>query len=200
MKLWVWIGGWGLPAEWQAEQYARCWPEFQHKVIPPTKLCVEELLCSAGSVERIGGYSLGAYLMLRNYLKLPGKPMFLLAPILDFKAEGALGGRVHRAQLAALVRWLKRDPLAALNDFYSQAGLGLRAIDELPYSSDEMIWGIQQLQGPAVEHWRLPNIQALIGERDILLNAAMMQALWPELTILPNAGHDLSELLTEAAA
>lgn len=201
MKRWLWLGGWGLTPQWQAELLSRYWSDVEHEVLYPGELCMTKFYeCLAtGDVTGVGGYSLGACLLLREFQEPPNMPVQLLAPIFDFNAEAAKGGRLKRAHLHALLRWLRRDPLAALNDFYQQAGLEVDSVKTLPYKVEDLIWGIEQLQSTSVEYSRWKNVRALIGERDALLDPVMMQQLWPELTILPNAGHDLNELLKEAA-
>lgn len=202
MKRWLWLGGWGLTPTWQADALARFWPQADHVVLYPGKLCIAKLneRLNTEEFDGLGGYSLGAFLLLRELKNEPRLPVQLLAPILDFKAEAALGGRIKRAHLTALLRWLQRDPLAALNDFYQQAGLSVDQADTLPYKVDDLIWGIEQLQTTSVAHWRREQFRALVGERDALLDPVMLQQLWPELTILPGAGHDLHELLKEATS
>ncbi|WP_309397518.1 hypothetical protein [Cerasicoccus maritimus] len=201
MKEWLWIGGWGLSAEMQQQVFAARWPEFEHTVLYPGKLCIAKLktLLEAGDVKRLGGYSLGALLLLREQANLPKLPTMLLAPILDFKAEALKGGRVDGRRLSVLLRWLLRDPIDALNDFYQTAGLKASVDVMPPYDVDDLIWGIEQLAAPGVDYWRWEHVHACLGERDALLDAAQLQQLWPELVILPDAGHDFSELLEEVA-
>ncbi|WP_269540862.1 hypothetical protein [Cerasicoccus fimbriatus] len=201
MKHWIWVGGWGLSSSEQQCAFAERWPEFEHTVLVPDSLCIAELVrfCREYEVERIGGYSLGAFLLLREYAQLPELPIMLLAPILDFKREALKGGRVDGRRLSVLLRWLRRDPLAALQDFYQQAGIARDASEVLPYDFDALYWGIEQLAGPGVEHWRRDNIRACVGERDHLLDAVQLQQRWPDLLILPDAGHDFKELLQEVA-
>ncbi|GHB95044.1 hypothetical protein [Cerasicoccus arenae] len=199
MSLCLWIGGWGLSPEQQQQTLSNNWPSVTHKVFYPGELCITKFVECCDQADSLGGYSLGAFLLLRNYAKLPTKPMTLLAPILDFKAEALLGGRVRGARLAILLRWLRRDPVAALNDFYQQGGIQC-SVEQPPYSIEDLIWGIEQLQGSSVDYWRWENVRGCIGEADALLNGAFMQQVWPELTILPDAGHDLTELIKETAA
>lgn len=202
MKRWLWIGGWALRPEWQARQFKAQWPDYIHDVLAPDKLCLAEYSrrIDSGTYERLGGYSLGTLLLLRSFEREPVTPTLLLAPVLDFKTEAARGGRMRRAHLDALERKLKQEPLAAVNDFYARAGLTIEPTDTLPYQVEDLLWGIEQLRTTAATHWRWDQVKAIIGERDPLLDAVMLQQLWPGLVILPRAGHDLAELIVEAAA
>jgi len=202
MKRWLWIGGWALPVEWQSRLLKKYWPDFSHDVLTPNELCMAEFVqrMDSGDYVRLGGYSLGSLLLLRSLHSEPPLPTLLLAPILDFKSESALGGRMRRGHLGALEMQLRQDPLVAVNDFYQRAGLNVDKAKTLPYKVEDLRWGIQQLREAAAIHWRYAQIQAFVGEGDLLLNAAILQQQWPEVVILPGVGHDLSDLLLEAAA
>ncbi|WP_309383612.1 hypothetical protein [Cerasicoccus frondis] len=202
MKRWLWVGGWGLCPEIQRQSFSERWPEYQHVVLYPGKLCITKLieLMDAANVERLGGYSLGAFLMLREQAKLPIVSTMLLAPILDLKLSALKGGRVDGRRLRVLLRWLRHDPVAAVNDFYEFAGLRMCVKSELPYQVDDLIWGIQQLAEPGLDIWRGGHLHACVGESDALLNGAQLQQLWPECLIIPDAGHDFRNLIKGLAA
>lgn len=101
-----------------------------------------------------------------------------------------------------LLRFLRRDPLGALTDFTERADLHTGAASgELPYAAEDLIWGIGQLRDQIAEppSASLP-VRAWIGAQDALLDAGALRDQWPEVTVLPGAGHDLSDLLKEVSA
>jgi len=79
-----------------------------------------------GSPDVIIGWSLGAWRMLNaaSHGTKFGGMVLLLAPFVAFPAESNLGGKCSITQVKYLHRWLQREPMAALADFYQRAGLG----------------------------------------------------------------------------
>lgn len=200
MTRWLWLGGWGADLDWQLEAANQRWPQITHEFVLPTSNCIHTLIqkLQTQKIERILGYSLGTLLLLRNRHLLPDLPLTLIAPILDFKSEADQGGRVETRRLKILLRWLKRDPIAALRDFSSTADMPeTEQITTLPYDLDQLIWGIEYLRDYSAEVPTGGQIKAVLGDRDSLLDAARMSAIWPELKVVPHAGHDLTGLLPE---
>ena len=176
----TWLGGWGIPPSWALDAL----PE--HQWLPPTASNLE-----SGSFD--AAYSLGASLLLR---KEQAAGTTLLAPFFDFKKESGQGGKITRAQLLYIQKWLSRDPIAALNDFYQKADLPLQ-ITELPYPQEDLLWGIEQL----LDDVPLPDsplsASAFWGGNDALLDPSQIQSHFERPTILPLATHNLHELLPE---
>lgn len=203
MKKWLWVGGWGLSPQWQQEQAAVQWPQVQHEVLPPTPAALRQVCADVQESvpDRLLGYSLGTLLLMRELQPWPDLPITLLAPILDFKAEAGCGGRVSARRLRILLRWLGRDPLAALLDFGQQAGMPPPPPGplELPYPVEDLIWGIEYLRGHSAAPPTGSHVEALVGSADALLDATRLGELWPQLKVVTGAGHDLCQLLPEVS-
>src|SRR6185312_15972841 len=105
---------------------------------------------AAGGFDRYAGYSLGTLLLLQAAELFRGRPVTLLAPILAFPREEQLGGRISRTQVRQLERWLRREPLAALADFYERAALQVPA-GHPPGSPGDLLWGLERLEHDRVE-------------------------------------------------
>jgi len=178
-----WLGGWGIPPCWALEVLAN------HAItnvqwLPPTFTNLQQADINAG-------YSLGASLLLRTDKAEEAR---LFAPFFDFKKEAGQGGRVAKAQLLYIRKWLKRDPIAALNDFYSAADLPLQ-ITELPYDLDDLLWGIDQLLEDVSPPEKQVSANAFWGEKDSLLDPESLQKFFNSPTVIPIASHNLDELL-----
>jgi len=200
MKRWLWLGGWGFPVT-EMQRIVSAWrPEVEHVVLPPDPRWRSNLQAAFDErpVDRLLGYSLGTMLLLRESDSLPATPVTLFAPILDFRAESGQGGRFEGRRLTILIRWLRRDPMAALKDFAQQAGMRDRShLTELPYALDDLIWGIEQLrQAPATR--AVETMDGFIGAEDKLLDAERIHAICPQWTVLPSVGHDIEDLLPQA--
>lgn len=150
----------------------------------------------AGQGDVLIGYSTGAFLLMAEpELAATFERRILLAPFLDFKAESGMGGRTRLAQLKYLLRWLARDPSAALADFYKRAGLGLQPPLELPVSPIDLQWGIERLLHDAQRADALRPFDAHVGSEDSLIDASRLRELAPGVRIHPGLGHDLEDLL-----
>ncbi|MEX2382792.1 MAG: hypothetical protein WD490_10440 [Opitutales bacterium] len=200
----LWISGWGLPAAWLKERVEVSFPGNTHTVIPPSREAVR-LLDDPSGYDRIAGYSLGAFLLLQSlamrperYL-LPGQnPIALLSPFFSFPAENGNGGRIPRAQVTFLARWIKREPLPALIDFYRRSGLTNAPVPAaLPYPIEELLWGLEQLTDGEVDPLWSTEWVGLGGADDPLLDTKRLKVLAPSLQILPEAGHGPEPMLAE---
>jgi hypothetical protein len=119
MKL-IGIGGWGiLPSRGLAHVNSR-FLEAPHVWRPPSPNTLLDFQSFDGFVR----YFLGANLLLRAGLAFGA---VLMEPFIDFKKESELSGKISLTQLRYVRRWLQRDPLAALNDFFGRANLSCRA-------------------------------------------------------------------------
>ena len=215
---WIWIGGWGLPPKWLREKAQQALPAANHTVVAPTRDILDSIDWT--QFDRAGGYSYGAFLLLQQARTIP-LPVLLLAPFFAFAAEAGLGGKTERTRIRYLARWLKRNPPAALADFYTRAGLHSPIppvpqsqtspvsqseiqnpkskiplpFPNLPYSADDLAWGLDQLAlaevpPPLPIHWI-----GLIGEQDSLLDARTLARTEPRLQVVPGAGHEPTPLL-----
>ncbi|MFH1499295.1 MAG: alpha/beta fold hydrolase [Verrucomicrobiota bacterium] len=194
-----WINGWAVGEAWFHERVRQIWPEAEHVVVAAGADALARLEAEGGFAV-VGGYSLGAHLMLAEPARvsaLAGQ-VVLLAPVFAFAREDDLGGRSGRTQVRHLRRWLRVDPVAALRDFYLRAGLDI-SVDDQP-ATDGLDWGLEVLERlraepPAPAEWRL-----YCGDVDDLLDAARLRVLSPGLVVVPGAGHHPGELLRVAAA
>lgn len=204
-----WLGGWAVSESTMAEIAHRHLPQFEHYIYAPTQDGLEALrtaVCAPDSrVSLLGGYSTGAFLLLRE---MPAwgvrPPLRLFAPFVDFREESGLGGRVAVARVKLLLRRLRTAPLTAVADFYTQSVLSLPAPQELPYAADALTWGIEQLAQTQVELDALEAfldanaplaLRAWVGADDALLDATRIAELLPHCKVLGGAGHDFDALL-----
>lgn len=194
---WIWIGGWGVPVAWLENLARRVAPFARHTVVPPTPAAIDAI--NPEQFERVVGYSLGAFLLLKEAAKVP-LPSLLLAPFFAFPAEAKLGGKVRQTQLRVLQRWLRRDPAEALGDFYKRSGLNLPPPATLPYEIDDLEWGLAQLAEERAPAGLPKNWSGVIGENDPLLDSDLLQTLETRLKVVPRAGHGPEALLRAALA
>jgi len=188
----LWIGGWAIPPSFVLARAKKHFSELKHEVLPPTKNAQAE-----EDFDWVVGHSLGAFLLLRWPERFPAKRgTVLLAPFLGFLRETELGGHVSRTQLKVTVGYLRKDPLAAVNDFFGRADLGLFA-DALPYPVEDLAWGLEVLQSETVSEADVANLnhRVILGDRDPLLEVSRIAEAFPKATIL-EAGHRFEDLLT----
>jgi hypothetical protein len=196
---WLWIGGWGVPPEWHELQAAAVFPHAKHRAVPPDPAgrWREERSC----YDRVIGYSLGAFLLLEAEQESPcDRPVALLAPFFAFPAEAGLGGKVALTRLRYLQRWFRREPEAALHDFYRRAGLPeLGEHGDLPYPLEILFAGLDTLKNGRLAP-RIPTgALAFAGKDDTLLDASRLNALCPEIRVLADAGHHPDSLVRALA-
>jgi hypothetical protein len=194
-RRWLWIGGWGVAPEWFGALARAAYPSFDHVVVPPAPGPIAAVDWPA--CERIGGYSLGALLLLKNAALVPS-PALLLAPFFAYPAEAGLGGKIRQAQIRYLARWLRREPSAALADFHHRAGLASAPSDRLPYPLEDLLWGLTQLADVRLSPQLPAGWNGFIGDRDPLLDGHVLAAAAPGLTIVTGAGHHPEALLQAA--
>ncbi len=199
-----WVLGWAVPAEWFAAVAARAWPAAEHVCVPAVPEWFARLE-SEGTLDRVGGYSLGALLLLgeRGRVAARWPRAGLLAPVWAFPREAERGGRVARVQVRALARWLRRDAAAAREDFYQRAGLGAVTGEVEP--AETLAWGLEQLEIRAEPAGLPAGWFAAAGAEDPLLDAAELARAEPALRVVAGAGHGPEALLrawaeAEAAA
>jgi len=194
-----WLTGWAVPAPWFEALLHRALPEAEHFLVQPGPDALAKLE-KAAPFDWVGGYSLGSLLLLREAARASRLgQVALFAPIFAFPREAGLGGRVARAQVRQLSRWLRRDAPAALTDFYAQAGL-----DVVPetgmFTLGDLLWGLDCLENDCAEPPLPAGWCAWCGDKDALLDAVRLQALSADVRILSGATHHPAALLHAFAA
>jgi hypothetical protein len=193
----AWILGWGAPEGWFGPIARAELPQADHVFISAFPDALAQLE-AAGACEWTVGYSLGSLLLLGHASKLSGRRVALLAPIFAFASEEGLGGRVSRTQVRQLARWLKREPLAALADFYERAMLHVPSGSH-PGAPEPLLWGLERLEKDRVEPPLPPAWQAWCGSADALLDADRLHALDPAVGIVSGGTHHPRELIRAMA-
>ncbi len=200
----VWIVGWGINPETLRAQASELSPGASVTLSRPSA----EALSRAAAANLVVAWSYGAFLMLEATAQgrvFHGR-VRLLAPFLAFCAEDQLGGRCARSQVNWLKRWLRKDPAAALADFAQRGGLPPEILleeyplDELTAGLDHMAAGIPSVAREKFESGLPTNWSACIGERDALLDAAVVARSLPGTQVIPEAGHFVSDLLRPSHA
>lgn len=168
-------------------------PEFLHEAVDASDTAAAR--ASASGAHILGGFSLGAHLLLN--IDDP-RPRILLAPFVDLKSEAGLGGAVARTQLRQQLRWLKRDPQAAVADFRARIGFETPSPDE-PHDIAALAWGLEKMLAPgkAPSAWPTGTL-AIAGRSDPLLDVDALARALPALHVA-DAGHAPAPLLTAAA-
>lgn len=187
------ISGWGIAPESVAPLFP-----VGTRVLAPTR----ENVASLARAQRVVGYSLGAFLLLEAAARgeFSCANVSLFAPFLAFPREAGAGGKVAATQVKFLRRWLRKNPAAALADFYARAELSFPppASDALPYCAEDLDAGLEilataKLDGvPAnARSWKI-----FLGENDALLDANTVAATFREnpVRIVPAGTHDLQTL------
>lgn len=164
-------------------------PEWHHEAIDAGPQALTH--ANLSSAEYLGGFSFGAHLLLG--IEDP-RPRILLAPFIDLKSEAALGGAVATTQIKQLLRWLKRDPVAAIADFHDRISVEAPAQSEPP-DIPNLAWGLEQMLTPAPNLHPLPlGSIAVAGKNDPLLDSDALKKNLPGLQII-ESGHQLEPLL-----
>jgi hypothetical protein len=123
----------------------------------------------------------------------------LLAPIFSFAREKNAGGRMAKVQVNQIGRWLKRDPKAALDDFYQRSGLDIAARNIFGTDLESLLAGLGELENSDLAPQLPVSWRAWCGEHDALLDAAQLHALEPGVSIVPGATHHPAKLLSAFA-
>ncbi len=192
----VFINGWGISQDTARTLLEGLGMFDSVAVIQPVRQWKELASGLAGKADVLIGYSTGAFLLMDNleFAKAFSRRV-LLAPFLDFKLEGGMGGKTRAGQLKVLMRWLGRDPMAALADFYAKAKIGQAVPDDLPVSPLDLVWGIERLLEETRDVLAMGGFEAHIGNEDALIDAARLKELVTSVTIHEGVGHGLEELL-----
>ena len=191
-----WILGWAVPAGWFAPLAQAAFPDAENHFLAAEPNWLEHLR-AGGPWDAVAGYSLGSLLLLQEAaaVRQVTPRVVLLAPVLAFAQEEALGGKVPRTQVRYLARWVRRDPVAALADFYTRAGLlGCEKAGPL-VSAEELQWGLDKLaqdrcDAPWPQGWT-----GYVGDEDALLDAAVLVRMQPGLNAVTGASHHPQALM-----
>lgn len=197
----LWVGGWALDPDAGLQIVTEAFPGRRHQWWLPdpenfhdrlTQLLRHRTVC-------LCGYSLGAHLLLEALakgLEWAG-PVWLYAPFIDLRVESGLGGRVASAQIQFLRRWLQRDRLGAIADFYQRAGLSLQPPPIAAYPDSALCRGLDMLLQPGLHAWPdLPEAcRVIVGAADPLIDSDKLASPAHNTRVIPAAGHDLPSLL-----
>lgn len=186
MKI-LWIGGWAISTNTLRSIVATAFPKVDHCCIHPHERFLESI--EDYNPDIIVGYSLGASLLLMNDISRYSR-QYLIAPFFNIKDATW----VSSTQLKYLLRWMKHDPISAINDFYERAGLTIPKVNELPYSLTDLIWGIETLiKVNAVSIY--DDRYIFLGKQDPLINRSFfMKNVLKSVTCL-DADHNLQNYL-----
>ena len=196
----VWISGWGVPPETLRPMASAYSPGAHLELLAPTASAAK----TAASASLVVGWSFGAFRILQAAARgqvFSGR-VLLLAPFISFAVEHGWGGRCTLTQLRWLKRWLVRDSLSALQDFYQRAGIARPE----PVNNDPLVegWGadldtmMEDTGREILNHFAggLPsNFAAAVGECDPLLDAHRIVEVLPGTRLIPGAGHECGPLL-----
>ena len=199
MKRMGWVLGWAVPEAWFAALVNEFFSDAEHVCVRAAPHALAQLE-AAGPFDGLTGYSLGALLLLKEPERVSrlGR-VGLLAPIFAFAREEQAGGRVARAQVRYLTRWLRRDPAAAVADFFVRAGLDVPPGMKLDSPPDELAWGLERLTDDRVALALPPDWGAWCGADDGLLDAAEINAAVPAVRVVPGGTHHPRALLRAMA-
>ena len=191
-----WVLGWAVPVPWFARYAKDIFPGNTHVFVEPGR-DVWECLEKESPFDSLGGYSLGAQLLLENperASRLSAK-IGLFAPVFAFALEAGLGGKIPRTNIRYLSRWLRREKDSALADFYRRAGLNVPGTLGSTISTSVLEWGLSHLEicevrPPAPKAWKL-----YCGTTDSLLDSERLAQIDPSVLQVPRASHDPEMLL-----
>ena len=193
----VWMNGWGLSSSYVEGIAGELYPNSRHTVILPIPNWIDRLSWQEPDSILVG-YSLGAFLLMsRPDLAARFRRTILLAPFEDFRAEAGRGGRILKAQLAYLLRWLRRNRLEALRDFWSKADLK-EAENPEELTGSDLEWGIQRLLKSSVFGRDADRMESYAGDKDRLLAVGELKNRLRNLKVVAGAGHDLLPLARAA--
>lgn len=203
----LWVSGWSIPRDWMAGVLQDLLPADRHEIILPTADWEAEFLQKVSEADRIAGHSFGAFLLLQKPGLWKGKSARFFAPCLSFKSESGLGSKISTTQIKFLKRWLSKAPLEALTDFDQRAGLSLSQREKLPYSLEDLLWGLDMMLSTEIAEIVSDNdIRYYIGTHDPLFDGTLfMQNVTSnnqnelEKFVVLSCNHDIRFFLIESA-
>ncbi len=182
----LWIGGWAIASSTIEAIVSKVLPKLNHLCIHPHEGYLESI--DNYNPDILIGYSLGATLLLDT--SFTSLEQYLIAPFLNI--EGAT--QVNNTQLKYLLKWLKNDPIRAINDFYKRSQLCLPELKELPYPLHDLIWGIEALIKTKTITIDFSK-QIFLGNRDPLINQNFFLKYGPNSVVCGDADHNLKGYL-----
>lgn len=184
-----WLLGWAVPKAWFASLVYPLLPDAEHTFLPSGPDVLDRL-DAIQPCDWIAGYSFGAQLLLSAAAQgMALGRVALLAPIFAFAREEDLGGRVARTQVRYLARWLRRDPPAALVDFYVRAGLDVPTNLVPSAATADLLWGLERLENLRVEPPPPAGWRSWCGTDDPLIDAVRMREIAPDMQLVKGTHH-----------
>ncbi|CCQ91558.1 conserved hypothetical protein [Nitrospina gracilis 3/211] len=196
------ICGWAIPEDWLKELAQPFCPEATvHGVYPRDPFDAEEAkrILQTPAPDIVIGYSLGSLWLLHHREHLPEAAVkILMAPILAFKQEAGLSGKIPSAQLEFFLRTVERTPdlPTVLGDFMALGDIVLppEAKNDIP-ERDTLLRGLQFLRDVTVSPDATAGFHAVLGDRDPFTDATALQPLVPSLEVVHDCGHHPEPLL-----
>ncbi len=191
----LWLGGWAIYANEFMNSVEKNWPFMDHRYVVPARDWAS--IVSKNEFDVLIGYSLGSHLIIKEKIyQFIDKPIYLLAPFFDLKIEAQLGGKISITQIKYLLKWIKREPLAAINDFYSRAGLDDNQNNSIPYKIEDLIWGLNVILAKGVDLMEAENCKFIIGENDALIDSKFFLRKINNIKNIIGASHNYKTLLS----
>lgn len=192
---WAWISGWGIPTDVFAATVHECWPADTHTVFAPDRHALANV--RSVSADIVGGYSLGALLLLSAADETwpVTLPLVAVAPFLAFDAEVGLGGTTAAATREMMRGKFDRNPSGMLRLFQRVAGIEALITDPLPYAVDELAWGLDALGTLRANSATVRRARCYMGANDRMLSSEQLLLHIPSLRLVDQAGHDFRQLL-----
>lgn len=193
-KTWIWISGWAIDPDRFKSAVERALPNDSHQVLTPAPNALEKAL--AVGADNIGGYSLGSLILLSALEQIPKVAnITCLAPFIAFCEEDRMGGATPRGTLQALQKRLQKQPQKTLQLFYRLAGLSDPLSGQLPYSIEDLEWGLEQLLTLKASTTFPGSVKGFAGLKDPLINHKEMRSRWPTCHFIDECNHDYRKLL-----
>jgi len=200
------VSGWAVPSEWFHSRIEEYFPGAKINVLYPPNpgdFKEAERLLKSNVADLYLGYSLGSlWLMSCQKMLPPASIRAVLAPILAFTRERNRGGKTPEAKLQYLIRQLKRYPKnpSPLQEFYSNAGIQISGtwLSRVPENA-VLLNGLEFLRTAPVPGTENLNAIALVGKEDNFLDGEKLKENFPQLEIIPSAGHSPELLLNRLA-
>ncbi|MCF8720632.1 alpha/beta hydrolase [Nitrospina gracilis] len=196
------ISGWAIPEAWlKALTQPFCPAATVHGVYPQDPFDAEEAkrILQTSAPDVVIGYSLGSLWLLHHREHLPETAVkILMAPILAFKQEAGLGGKIPSGQLEFFLRTVERtqDLPTVLGDFMALGDIVLppEAKVGIP-ERDTLLRGLQFLRDVSATPDAVARFHAVLGDRDPFTDATALQSLVPSLKVVNDCGHHPESLL-----
>ena len=193
-KTWIWISGWAIDPDRFKSAVEWALPNDSHQVLAPAPNALEKAL--AAGTDNIGGYSLGSLILLSALEQIPKvSNITCLAPFIAFCEEDRMGGITSRGTLWSLQKRLQKQPSKTLQLFYRLAGLNEPLPGKMPYSIEDLEWGLEQLLTLKASTAFSDRVKGIAGLKDPLINHKEMRSKWPKCHFVDECNHDYHKLL-----